>query len=334
MDSAREVKRAATIHAVAALAGVSPSTVSRALNAPELVNALTRQRVLDSAEQLGYQPNRAARSLVLGRTGSLGLIVPDIANPFFTPFVKTIQSEVREAGYALFVADTDENPAAEVVAARAMAKQVDGIILCAPRMSGNRLRSIAAHTLVVIANRQSRTAPAVTMDIGPGVRQAVTHVHSLGHRKVAFMPGPRRSWSNQQRLRFFTGACAAQGLDLIVLSPVEPVYGGGYRGADEAVAAGVSAVFAYNDLVALGVLARLGDRGIKVPDDMSVLGFDDIPMAAMMNPQLTTVQMPVNAVARAAASLLLERLDGGPSRRPSAPELATKLVIRNTTAPC
>ncbi|MEZ0076916.1 DNA-binding LacI/PurR family transcriptional regulator [Planotetraspora sp. GP83] len=331
MEGAREVARAATIHAVAALAGVSPSTVSRALNSPGLVNAVTRQRVLESAEQLGYQPNRAARSLVLGRTSNLGLIVPDIANPFFTPFIKAVQAQVRQASYSLFLADTDEDVEVEVEAARAMAKQVDGMILCAPRMPGNRLRSIAVHTPVVIANRQSRTAPAVTMDIGPGVRQAVAHVHALGHRRCAFLSGPRGSWSNQQRLRFFTAACQAQGVELIVLGPFEPVFGGGYRGADEAVAAGVTAIFAYNDLVALGVMSRLNDRGIRVPGEMSVLGFDDIPMASMMNPPLTTVMMPITAVARASASMLLALLGGNGPPRPAAQELAARLVIRSTT---
>jgi DNA-binding LacI/PurR family transcriptional regulator len=322
-----------TIHAVASLAGVSPSTVSRALNSPELVKAATRQRVLDTAEQLGYQPNRAARSLVLGRTACLGLIVPDIANPFFTPFIKAVQSRTRAEDYALFLADTDEDPATEVALVHAMAKQVDGLILCSPRMSNNQLRSVSELTSIVVAHRLSRSAASVAMECGAGIHQAVTHVRALGHRRAAYLAGPRGSWSDQQKRRAYEAACAKHGIDVTVLGPFEPRFPGGYRAADEALAAGVTAVFAYNDLVALGVMSRLGDRGIGVPDEMSVLGFDDIAMAAMSSPPLTTVAMPIATVARASASMLLTLVGGGSPRRPALRELETSLVIRSTTAP-
>lgn len=122
----------ATIREVAREAGVSASTVSRALSTPEMVNATTRERVLRAAERLGYAPNRAARGLITGRTGNLGLIVPDLTNPFFPSVVKGVQAKAREADYAVFLADTDEDPAAEVGLVRALAKQVDGLILCSP----------------------------------------------------------------------------------------------------------------------------------------------------------------------------------------------------------
>jgi DNA-binding LacI/PurR family transcriptional regulator len=334
MEDASEIPaatRPATIHEVAALAGVSPSTVSRALNSPELVKPGTRQRVLASVERLGYQPNRAARSLALGRTASLGLIVPDIANPFFAPFIKVVQSHVREANYALFLADTDEDPATEVELARAMSQQVDGLILCSPRMPGPRMRAIAAMTPLVVANRLSRTFPSVAMDFGPGIKQAVAHVHALGHRRCAFLSGPNGSWSNQQRLRWFRSTCETYGIELSVLGPYEPVFSGGYRGADEALASGVTAIFAYNDLVALGLMSRLADRNVRVPDEMSVIGFDDIPVASMTSPPLTTVAIPVATVAKASASILLSLLAGTAPQRPAAKELATRLVIRSTT---
>ncbi|GAA3800299.1 LacI family DNA-binding transcriptional regulator [Sphaerisporangium flaviroseum] len=323
--------RPSTIHAVAALAGVSPSTVSRALNSPDMVRQATRQRVLASVERLGYQPNRAARSLVLGRTATLGLIVPDIANPFYAPFVKVVHSHVREAEYALFLGDTDEDLATEVALARAMARQVDGLLLCSPRMPGARLRSIAATVPLVVANRLSRTVPSIAMDFGPGIGQAVMHVHALGHRHCVFLSGPRDSWSNQQRSRTFASACHRLGIELTVLGPYEPFFGGGYRGADEALATGATAMFAYNDLVALGVMSRLAARGVRVPEEISVIGFDDIPMASMTSPPLTTVVMPIAAVAKASASILLSLLAGTVPRRPAGKELATRLVIRDTT---
>jgi DNA-binding LacI/PurR family transcriptional regulator len=322
-----------TIRAVAAQAGVSPSTVSRTLNAPELVNAVTRRRVLDCAQRLGYHPNRSARSLVLGRTTALGLIVPDIANPFFAPFIKAVQARLRDSDHALFLADTDEDPHAEVALAQAMSAQVDGLILCSPRMSGPRLRSLAARVPLVVANRLSRTVPSISMDFVPGIDQAVGHVHALGHRRCAYLAGPGGSWSNRRRQSVFLHACAARGIRLTVLGPYEPRFAGGYRGADEALAAGVTAVFAYNDLVALGVLSRLAARGVRVPGEMSVVGFDDVPMASMTSPPLTTVAVPIATVAQASAAMLLSLLGAAAPRRPAARELATRLVIRSTTTP-
>lgn len=322
-----------TIRAVATLAGVSPSTVSRALNSPELVHAATRRRVLDSAERLGYQPNRAARSLVLGRTATIGLIVPDIANPFFAPFIKAVQAYLRDTDYAVFLADTDEDPVTEVALARAMARQVDGLILCSPRMSAPRLRAVAALTPLVMANRLSRMVPSIAMDFRPGIDQAVAHLHALGHRRIAYLAGPTGSWSNRRRQSLLTAGCAARGIGLVELGPYEPRFPGGFRAADEVLAADVTAVFAYNDLIALGVMSRLAARGVPVPGELSVMGFDDVPMASMTSPPLTTVAVPIAAVAKASASMLLSLLAAQAPRRPTGLELATRLVIRSTTAP-
>ncbi|GAA2274662.1 LacI family DNA-binding transcriptional regulator [Actinomadura luteofluorescens] len=326
----------ASIRAVATLAGVSPSTVSRALNNPELVNAETRRRVLECAERLGYRPNRAAQSLVLGRTRNVGLIVPDIANPFFAPFIKGVEAYFRDTEYAVFLADTDEDTATEVRLAEAMVERVDGLILCAPRMTGARLRAVAARTAVVLANRTSGAAPSVLLDFRPGMEQAVAHVHALGHRRCAYLAGPANSWSNRQRRRFLGAACAERGIDLVDLGPYEPRFTGGYRAADEVLAAGVTAVFAYNDLVALGVLSRLAARGVPVPGELSIVGFDDVPMASMTNPPLTSVAMPVNALSRAAAATVHAMLDPRAPKAPPLPpatELATRLLIRGTTGP-
>lgn len=335
MDPADEggARPVVTIRAVATLAGVSPSTVSRALNTPELVRAATRRRVLDCAERLGYEPNRAARSLVLGRTATIGLIVPDIANPFFAPFIKAVQAYLRDSDYTVFLADTDEDPAAEVALAQAMARQADGLILCSPRMSGPRLRSIAAMGPLVVANRLSRTVPSISMDVAPGLDAAIAHLHALGHRRIAFLGGPSGSWSNRQRRRFLAQGCAERGIQLIELGPYEPRFPGGYRAADEALAAGVTAVFAYNDLVALGAMSRLAARGVRVPDEMSVMGFDDVPMASMVSPPLTTVAVPIDAVAQASAAMLLSLLADRRPQRPAGLDLATRLLIRSTTAP-
>jgi hypothetical protein len=186
---------AVTIKDVARVAGVSPATVCRALSTPDLVRAETGDRVRRAAAELGYSPNRAARGLITGRTGNLGLIVPDLGNPFFPGVVKGIQARAREADYAVFLADTDEDPAAEVQLVRALAKQVDGIVLCSPRMSEAELRDVAAQTPLVMLNRRVGRIPAVTFANHDGMRQAVIHLTALGTggsptSRVRGRPGP------------------------------------------------------------------------------------------------------------------------------------------------
>ena len=199
---------AATIRDVARAAGVSPSTVSRALTMPEMVSPTTRERVRRAADRLDYAPNRAARGLITGRTGNLGLIVPDLANPFFPSIVKAVQSRARESDYAVFVADTDEDADAELGMVRALAKQVDGLLLCSPRMSENDMQAVAAETTIVLLNRRVGRIPAITFDNADGMRQAVAHLQALGHHKIAWVAGPRASWSSRERARGLRAATA------------------------------------------------------------------------------------------------------------------------------
>ncbi len=313
-----------TLRDVARAAGVSPSTVSRALTMPELVNPTTRARVRDAARALGYEPNRFARGLITGRTGNVGLIVPDLANPFFAAVAKGVQSAARAADFSVFVADTDEDAAAEPALVRALAKQVDGIVLCAPRSSDAALAELGDDPPVVLLNRP----PGVTVDHADGMRQAVEHLAALGHRRVAYVAGPRTSWSDGERERGLRGACDATGTALVHLGHVPPRFDGGVAAGDLALASGATAVLAYNDVVALGLLSRLAARGVAVPGRMSVVGFDDIGMAAMTHPALTTVAVPQHEAGRVAVALLLAALAG---RAGTGRELPTQLVVRPTT---
>ena len=324
---------AVTIKDVARAAGVSPSTVCRALSTPELVRAETRERVQRSAAELDYSPNRAARGLITGRTGNLGLIVPDLGNPFFPGVVKGIQARAREADYAVFLADTDEDPAAEAQLVRTLAKQVDGIVLCSPRMSEQELRGVAALTPVVLLNRRVGRLPAITFDNVDGMRQAVTHLTALGHRRIAYVAGPRASWSNRERVRGLRLAIAGAGAELVEVGPVQPQFDGGVAAADQVLAAGVTAVIAYNDVIALGLLSRLNARGIAVPAAISVLGFDDIALSAMVHPSLTTVGLPMKSCGRAGVDLLLSLLRNPAGAGATRRELGTHLMVRGSTGP-
>ena len=326
-------KRAATINDVAEAAGSSISTVSRAFHMPELVRPQTRERVLQIASGLGYTPNRAARGLITGRTGNVGLIVPDIANPFFPALVKAAQARARARDYSIFLADTEEDPDAEAGLIRAMAKQVDGVIACSSRMPDTKLREVASLTSLVLVNRRSPGIPAILMDMTGGMRQAVEHLYALGHRRCVYLAGPRPSWSNRQRWKSLKATADRLGMEAVVLGPFEPGYEAGLGAADQALASGPTAIVAYNDLMALGVLARLVDRGVAVPEEISVVGFDDIQMAAIASPPLTTVAVPAAAGGEAAVDLLLGALAGPGGDGRQARELKTQLMVRDSTGP-
>jgi len=324
---------AVTIKDVARAAGVSPSTVSRALSAPELVQPETRRRVQQAATELGYHPNRAARGLITGRTGNIGLILPDLTNPFFPGVVKGVQSRARESDFSVFLADTDEDPTVEADLVRALIKQVDGIVLCSPRMGEDELRSLAGETPMVMLNRRVGRIPSVTIDNSDGIRQAVAHLVALGHRRVAYVAGPRTSWSNRERLRILRAATSASGVELVEVGNVVPQFAGGVAAADLVLAAGVTAVIAYNDLVALGLLNRFSVRGVAVPDRMSVIGFDDIVLSEMVSPSLTTLAQPKEQTGRAGVDLLLALLDDSDRAAVPRRELTSHLMVRHSTGP-
>jgi DNA-binding LacI/PurR family transcriptional regulator len=319
-----------TIHEVARGAEVSVSTVSRAFTMPEMVNATTRRRVLQVAEELGYQPNRAARGLVTGKTGNIGVVVPDVANPFFSAMLKGCTARAREARHVVFLADAAEDPRVEAEVVGAMAKQVDGIVLCSPRMEPAQLERLVGVAPLVLVNREDVDLPAVLMDSGDGVRQAVEHLAALGHHRVAYLGGPPTSWAGQQRLDGLRAAGPACEVDAVELGPFPPTFQGGIQAADLALARGVTAVLAFNDLMAVGVINRLAARGVTVPAEMSVIGFDDIEISAMTTEPLTTVRMPMEAAGRAAVDLLLEEPDDPAGRRRWLP---TQLIVRSTTVP-
>ncbi|MFC0546034.1 LacI family DNA-binding transcriptional regulator [Kutzneria chonburiensis] len=323
---------AVTIRDVARQAQVSVATVSRALTSPDLVRATTRERVLAVAADLGYQPNLAARGLITGKTGNIGIVVPDLNNPFFTGVLKGVQNQARMASHAVFVADSDEDPAAEEQLVRAMAKQVDGVILCSPGIDEQQVRELADSTTLVLLNRRMRGVPAALMNSGSGMRQVIDHLVALGHHRIAFLNGPRTSWSNKERRRGLRVAVQRHDVDLVDMGPFPPRYEGGLQAADLAMAEKVTAIVAYNDIMALGVLARLRDRGVRVPEDVSLTGFDDLMFGALCQPPLTTVAMPVVPAGRLAVDLLLDRL-ANRDAEVRQEELDTQLIVRATTAP-
>jgi DNA-binding LacI/PurR family transcriptional regulator len=321
----------AGIHDVAQRSGVSVATVSRSFTAPGTVREATRARVLAAAVELGYRPNRAARGLITGRTGNVGVIVPDLGNPYFQGVLKGAQARAREADCAVFVADGQESAAEEEALIGAMSKQVDGILLCSSRLAPQKLAALEPSPAVVLLNRRVNGLSTVTVDSADGMRQAMAHLAALGHLRYAFLSGPTRSWSNQQRLRGLRAAARGAGAEIVAIGPVAPQFEGGVHAAEQVLASGATAVLAYNDLVAAGILSRLAQLGVDVPGSLSVVGFDDIPLAAMLTPALTTVAAPTAQAGAAAVEALLSRLER-PDAPPSVQQLPATLVVRGSTA--
>ena len=318
-----------TIHDVARLAGVSPSTVSRAMTGG-VVSPATRQSVLAAAARLGYRPNRQAQGLVTGRTGTLGLVVPDLRNPFFADVAKGVSVRARALDVQVFISDTDEEQAAEVEAIRSLVGGVDGLLVCSPRTGDDELRALLGTQPTVLVARQMAGLASVTADLVGGTHEAVAHLRALGHRRIAYLRGPEASWAAAQRTAGLTTGEVA-GVEVLPFGPVAPTFEGGVAVADLVVASGATAVIAYNDLVALGVLHRLAARGVRVPDDLSVVGYDDVSVAAMVSPPLTTVNVPKGKAGIAAVDLMLRTLAAAPGEEPEQVVMAANLVVRGST---
>jgi len=332
----------ATLRDVARVAGVHPGTVSRALNPQTrgLVNERTARRVLEAAQELGYRPNPIARGLRTNRSNTIGVLVPDLMNPLFAAVVRGIEDGLREAGYTPLIANTDNDAEREQVAYEAMnARQVDGFIAATARRDHWLLADDARTGVkLVLVNRRvdSDALPAVTGDDHEGIRLAVEHLVRLGHRRIAHVAGSQSLYTGWSRHQGFLDAMRSEGLeadpDLIVYSQGFTVREGG-RCCGELLERGreFTAVVAGNDLLALGCYDALEQRGLRCPEDVSVVGYNDMPFVDRFRPPLTTVRVPHYELGATAAALMLEQLRGR-DLPPRQLLLAPELVVRGSTA--
>ena len=337
------MRSSVTLRDVARAARVHPGTVSRALNAQTraLVNEETAERVIRAAEALGYRPNPIARGLKTNRSFTVGVLVPDLTNPLFPPIVRGIDDRLGAAGYTSLIANTDNDAERERNDLEAMrARQVDGFITATARLDRDFIAETegVAEPIVLVNRRlEDSSLPAVTVDDREGVRLAVEHVAALGHRRIAHLGGPQALSTGHQRYLGFVEAMAGAGLEVderaIRFSNAftEPE---GARVCRELLDAApdVTAIVAGNDLLALGCYDVLAQRGLRCPDDLSVVGFNDMPFADRFDPPLTTVRIPHREIGTAAADLLLERLADG-AGAPRQVLLAATFVARRSTGP-
>ncbi|MGW8567401.1 DUF6807 family protein [Isoptericola sp. NPDC055881] len=329
-----------TIDEVAAAAGVSRATVSRVMNDRATVAPDIAERVRAVARELRYQPSRVARSLSLGRTNSVALVVPDLANPMFQQILRGTMAAAAPHDYRVLVAETAENTRDEAEVALEARQRCDALVLAAPRTSEDALRELLPRLEpVVVINRHvpGGTVPTVRVDYGAGVRSMVDHLVALGHRELAYVAGPPSSASNALRVRALDDARHRYPGLRVTTVPCGPTVDAGYRVADRVLATGATGVVAFNDLVAFGLLARLNEAGVAVPGDLSIGGFDDIELARYATPSLTTAAVPQADLGRRAWELLHARVLGVERTRLGAEgvvlHITPGLVVRGSTGP-
>jgi DNA-binding LacI/PurR family transcriptional regulator len=326
----RDRRRPVTLFDVAREAGVAVSTVSRALSNPGRVSRDTRDHVQAVARRLDYRPNRMARALPSGRSNMLALLVPDITNPHNFGLIRGAEAQARAAGYTLILGHTEENADLERSNAERLESVVDGMILASSRLPEADLRELATRSSVVLFNREVAGFSRVVTDAGDGARQIVQHLAALGHRSIAYLGGPRNAWTDAERWRALSRAARSAGIAATRHGPFFPTLEHGAAAADVGRATGATALVVFNDLLAIGVLQRLEQLGVRVPDELSVVGNDDIFGSDFCNPPLTTVTSPAEQAGRALVDVLLDGRDAGTEQRVL---LSTQLRVRESTAP-
>jgi LacI family transcriptional regulator, repressor for deo operon, udp, cdd, tsx, nupC, and nupG len=326
----RPIGRRATIRDVAVRAGVATSTVSRALSDPGRVHPVTRERVLEAARDLGYhlKPVRSPESEQPQKC--IALLIPDIANPYYAEITRGTQVQLGAAGFLQVLADTEESAVVEAAALRQVGRLTDGVLLAATRLSDAQLRAAAPGTPLVLINRIVDGFASVCLDTGLGIGQAIDHLVSLGHRRIAYLSGPAGSWSDRIRWSVIQKSAQDGTISAVKLGPFAPTQASGAAAAEATLTSEATAVIAFNDLLAIGVLQRLAERGVSVPGTLSVIGCDDIFGADFCNPPLTTVAGDLQRVGRTAVQLLLALLED-PKSTPQTVALPTHLAIRAST---
>lgn len=328
-----------SIKDIARLANVSHSTVSRALSGSPLISTGTASRIRRIAEEAGYRASAAARSLVTSRTAAIGVVVTSIADPFAAETVLGIESAANDHDYSVILANSGAEPEREVKVVRSFEeRRVDGIIVTSSRVGATYAEVLSQTGVpIVLLNNQhpSEFLHSVTIDNAAAACAATRHLIDLGHRRIAYIGDRYGYQSDTERHDGYRAALEAAGL------PVQPEYvahgDGKAEGAADAVATLLalpeppSAIFCYNDMTAMGAMKALAGRGLRVPEDISIVGFDDLFVAQYLTPPLTTIRQPMREMGRHALEHLMHLIEGaGPQPHVRMPG---ELIVRQSTAP-
>ncbi len=332
--------RNVTIVDVARASGVSYSTVSRVLNGFEFIKESTRQRVLEAAEKLGYVANLQARSLAGGRSQIIGLLVPGLDNGYIGEIIRGVDVELARANYDLMMYTTHRSRGKESIYVNAIANGLsDGLLLIVPLVPAAYLNALRQENFPYVLIDQSDAAKqssVVDTTNWQGAYEATRYLIELGHQRIAFVTGLMELSSASERLEGYKAALGDHNIpfqdELIIEGDYwQPeAYKKTFAFLEQYPAP--TAIFASNDLSAFGVMEAIRDHGLRTPEDISVIGFDDIPQASIVYPRLTTIRQPLEQMGRVAAKLLLEQIENPeqPARRIT---LATQLVIRDSCGP-
>ena len=319
---------------VAREAGVSLMTVSRALNDKDGISPITRTLVYAVVDRLGYRRSGIARSLVTKHTGTLGLVVPDNSNPYFSEVARGVEHAAYAEGYNVFLCNTEEDSRREQAVMQSLAdKQVDGIIVCSPRLQDDDLsRLLSYFPTCVLINRviDGHSSSAIHTDDDNGAQRAVGHLIERGHRKIGMLAGPERSFSGRLRQHGYMTALADAGIvpDEGWVRYCLPMVDASQEAAVDLLTRhpNLTALFCFNDLVAVGALKACNQLGRCVPEEMAVVGFDDIPLASLVTPALTTMHIPCYGIGLRAGKTLLDQIGGKAEK--SLTVLPVELAVR------
>lgn len=287
------------------------------------MNSATRSRIEAAALQLGYATSGHAPA----RVGTVAVAVSDINNPFYAKLLHGVQQQLKAVGVAQVLIDTEESGRTEAQLLASMRGSYDGLILSSSRMSDQLLVDLASEVPLVTINRNAPGVASVLIDTAEGSSQAVEHLVSLGHRSIVYASGPSNSWSNSRRWQAILEAAERLGAEATRIGPFPATLAAGPAVADAVLNTGATACIAFNDLLAIGMLNRLRQRGVEVPKDLSIIGCDDIFGADFCAPPLTTVDSPTEHAGRVAATMLL----GLDRALPESVTLPANLVIRDST---
>lgn len=327
-----------SIYDIAEKAGVSPSTVSRALEDHPRIGATTRKRIQELAREMDYVPSTVAKSLAANKTWTIGMVLASISDPFMGRVVEGVEHVAIETGFNVFISTSQNDRQREIAAIKMLQKRrVDGIIVIASHLLDQYPRFFGRSKVpIVMINEQEpgKTMYFVTVDDVHGARLAVEHLLALGHRRIGYVGVTNRPKSNQYRLKGYQDALEAVGIAsdpalIFISNTIEDHIKHGEASLEPLLAAGATAVFCYNDTTAMGLLAACYKHGFSVPENLSIIGFDDIDMAAYTIPPLTTIRQPRFELGQRAMQMMLALLDG---QEPENQIVPGELVVRQTTA--
>ena len=326
-----------SLHDIAKAANVSPSTVSRALNDHPRIGTQTKAHIKSLAKEMGYIPSAVAQSLITNKTWTIGMVITTVADPVVADFVDGVDEVAQTAGYSLFLSNSRNDPQREVAVVETFqSRRVDAIIVVASRIGStysSKLDQLKVPIVLIENQKHGDFYHSIFIENTIGAKAAVDHLIELGHRRIGFIGAVVRPKSNDERLLGYKMALQQANIpvepELISLPDSNDDFERGQKGLAEMLAAQATAVFCYNDRIAIGLIKGCEQQGILIPQHLSVVGFDDIQIASYLRPALTTVRQPRVQMGRLAMQMILGLLDGQAVQNQT---LSCELVVRQTTA--